>query len=64
MNDLLMNHPDLGHPGEHPDNPSHAVTARNPIGTLAWARQTGGRLSSQERHRRKSGSSHGPATGA
>lgn len=49
MNDLLMNHSAVGHPGEHPDNPSHAVTARNPIGTLAWARQTGGRLSSQER---------------
>lgn len=49
MNDLLMNHPAVGQPGKHTDNPSHTVTARNPVGTLAWARRTGGRLSSQER---------------
>jgi cyanamide hydratase family protein with HD domain len=49
MNDLLMNHPAVGQPVKHTDNPSHTGTARNPIGTLAWARRTGGRLSSQER---------------
>lgn len=49
MNVSPMSHPAAGHAGIHPDNPSHAVTVRNSVGTLAWARRTGGRLSAQER---------------
>lgn len=42
-------HPRIEHPYSHPDASSDIRTANHAIGTLAWARKTGGRLSPSER---------------
>jgi hypothetical protein len=47
MNDLLTNHQNFEQPQEHPAAPAQGAAA--PVGSLAWARRTGGRLSARER---------------
>lgn len=44
-----MDHPSIEHPHSHPDASSDIRTANHAVGTLAWARKTGGRLSPRER---------------